>query len=161
MSERNLNSQKNAFICNFAVLGDVEEAAVKAGFPRETALQEGFKILKNASCRDFAAELRKSAADSGAVISGLRRLAFGNCRDAVVLAFAEELPPASVIESLDLFNVSEIKRDKGGGVEIKLFDRLKALEKLMELEMTCDSRDKANELIRALSPSEGGDDNGD
>lgn len=161
MSGRDLNSQKNAFICNFAVLGDVEEAAVKAGFPRETALHDGFKILKSHACRDSAAELRKSAADSGAVISGLRRLAFGNCRDAVVLAFAEELPPASVIESLDLFNVSEIKRDKGGGVEIKLFDRLKALEKLMELETTCDSRDKANELIKALSASEGGDENGD
>lgn len=161
MSERNLNSQKNAFICNFAVLGDVEEAAVKAGFPRETALQDGFKLLKSLACRNSAEELRRSAADSGAMISGLRRLAFGNCRDAVVLAFAEELPPASVIESLDLFNVSEIKRDKGGGVEIKLFDRLKAFEKLMELEMTCDSRDKANELLRALSSSEGGDGHGD
>lgn len=160
MSEKNFNSRRNAFICNFAALGDVEESAVKAGFPRETALQDGFKILKSAACGDFAAELRKSAADSGAVISGLRRLAFGNCRDAVVLAFAEELPPASVIENLDLFNVSEIKRDKGGGVEIKLFDRLKALEKLIELENVCSSRDKAGDLIRALSSSEGGDESG-
>ena len=34
------------------------------------------------------------------------------------------------IEKLDLFNVSEIKRPKGGGLEIKFFDRLKALERL-------------------------------
>ncbi len=38
---------------------------------------------------------------------------------------------------------------------------MKALEKLMELETTCDSRDKANELIKALSSPEGGDEHGD
>lgn len=31
---------------------------------------------------------------------------------------------------MDLFNISEIKRVKGGGMEIKFFDRIKALEKL-------------------------------
>ena len=52
-----------------------------------------------------------------------------------------------------LFNVSEIKRVKGGGVEVKLFDRLKALEKLFELENSFSDRDKANDLIKALSDS--------
>ncbi|MBR6531233.1 MAG: terminase small subunit, partial [Clostridia bacterium] len=33
------------------------------------------------------------------------------------------------------FNVSEIKRPKGGGIEIKFFDRIKALE---HLEAMCD-----------------------
>jgi len=37
------------------------------------------------------------------------------------------------IEKLDLFNVSDIKRPKGGGLEIKFFDRLKALERLEKL----------------------------
>ena len=75
------------------------------------------------------------------------------------MAFAEELPPSHVIEKLDLFNVSEIRRIKGGGVEIKIFDRLKALEKLYELENSLDSRDKASGLINALSLSvKGGDD---
>ena len=86
-------------------------------------------------------------------MAGLKRLAFGSCRDAVTLAFAEELPPAEIIGKLDLFNVSEIKRDKGGGVEIKLFDRLKALEKLYELEMAQDGRNTAAGLIEALSAS--------
>lgn len=34
---------------------------------------------------------------------------------------------------MDLFNISEIKRKKGGDIEIKFFDRLKALERLCEL----------------------------
>ena len=37
------------------------------------------------------------------------------------------------LSKLDLFNVAEIKRQKGGTVEIKFFDRLKALEKLAEI----------------------------
>ena len=86
-------------------------------------------------------------------VNGLKRLAFGNCSDAVYLVFADELPPSDVIQSLDLFNVSEIKRVKGGGVEVKLFDRLKALEKLFELENSFCDRDKANDLIKALSDS--------
>ncbi len=84
---------------------------------------------------------------------GLEKLAFGSCNDAVVLAFAEELPPSEIIEKLDLYNVSEIKRVKGGGVEIKFFDRLKALEKLYELENAFDNHDKASELIKALTIS--------
>jgi hypothetical protein len=37
------------------------------------------------------------------------------------------------MEGLELFNVSEIKRPKGGGIEIKFFDRMKALERLGEM----------------------------
>ena len=34
---------------------------------------------------------------------------------------------------MNLFNVAEIKRPKGGGIEIKFFDRLKPLERLAEM----------------------------
>ena len=34
------------------------------------------------------------------------------------------------LPKLKLMNVSEIKRPKGGGMEIKFFDRIKALERL-------------------------------
>lgn len=96
--------------------------------------------------------------EKATVKEGLRHLAFGSCNDAVVLAFAEELPPKSVIEKLDLFNVSEIKRVKGGGVEVKLFDRLKALEKLYEIENISANNDKASDIINALAMSaKGGD----
>ena len=35
---------------------------------------------------------------------------------------------------MDLFNISEIKRKKGGDIEIKFFDRIKALERLGDLD---------------------------
>ncbi|EWM53296.1 terminase small subunit [Ruminococcus flavefaciens] len=155
-------SKLNSFCCSYIISGSVEEAAVRAGFPRETALAGGIELLKNEECRSLIAELRELLSDSGSVAAGLKRLAFGSCTDAVYLVFADELPPAEVIEGLDLFNVSEIKRIKGGGVEIKLFDRLKALEKLFELENAYAGRDKAESLIKALGAdgeSESLDDN--
>lgn len=39
----------------------------------------------------------------------------------------------ALLPQLDLFNISEIKRQKSGAVEIKFFDRIKALEKLGEI----------------------------
>lgn len=65
------------------------------------------------------------------------RLAFGCVSDAIKLLYCEEAEKDS-IEQMDLFNISEIKRKKGGDIEIKFFDRLKALEKLQQL---CDEKD--------------------
>ncbi len=153
MPVRNPKSKKYAFCCYYVTLGDVTESAVRAGFSREEALTEGIKMLESEECRKIISRLKNTLSDSGNVPAGLKRLAFGNCSDAVYLVFADELPPPDVIERLDLFNVSEIKRVKGGGVEVKLFDRLKALEKLFELENSFSDRDKAADLIKALSDS--------
>lgn len=61
--------------------------------------------------------------------AGYYRLAFGCVSDAVRILFDDEIQPES-LESMDLFNIAEIKRQKGGAIEIKFFDRLKALERL-------------------------------
>lgn len=156
MSISAIQKKRKAFCCNYVLLGNVREAAVRAGFSSDSALEEGVACLEDPRCRELISQLRSVLSDSGGVISGLKRLAFGSCSDAVYLAFSEELPPPSVIDRLDLFNVSEIKRDKGGGVEIKLFDRQKALEKLFEYENSCSDRGNAESLIAALTkqPSE-------
>ena len=73
------------------------------------------------------------------VKSGLRRLAFGEITDAVTLLFAESEDILPEIPNLDLFNISEIKRPKGGGMEIKFFDRIKSLEKLREMDSAGDT----------------------
>ena len=153
MPEKNLKSKRDAFCCYYTLLGNAEEAALKAGFDKENALAEAVKCLKAESCRKNIASLRENLSDNGNVTAALRRLAFGSCSDAVYLVFAEELPPPDVLGRLDLFNVSEMKRVKGGGIEIKLFDRLKALEKLYELENAFSNHDKAADLIKALSDS--------
>ena len=67
------------------------------------------------------------------VKQGLYRLAFGEITDAISLLFEDEETVLEKLPTLNLFNISEIKRPKGGGMEIKFFDRIRALEKLREL----------------------------
>lgn len=85
---------------------------------------------------------------------GFRRLAFGDIQDAVKLLFETEENILSSLPSLDLFNISEIKRQKGGGMEIKFFDRIKALEKLREIT-GADERQTALSFYDALEKSVG------
>lgn len=63
---------------------------------------------------------------------GLLDIALGSVSDAVSLLFMTEEEALQRLPKLKLMNVSEIKRPKGGGTEIKFFDRLKAFEKLMQ-----------------------------
>ena len=56
----------------------------------------------------------------------LGELAFGRANDCVRLALEDE----PVLDKLDLSLLSEVKRNDKGTVEIKLIDRLQALEQL-------------------------------
>ena len=47
------------------------------------------------------------------LVEGLERLAFGNVTDAIKLLFCDELN-TRILNKLDLFHISEIKRPKGG-----------------------------------------------
>lgn len=68
------------------------------------------------------------------ILEGYRRIAFGDISDPVRLLFCEEIAPRA-LKSMDLFSISEIKRPKGGGMEIKFFDRIRALQCMQELGM--------------------------
>ena len=81
------------------------------------------------------------------VVRRLAELAFGKANDCVKLAL-EEHPK---VGRLDLSLLSEIKRNEKGTVEIKLIDRLKALEQLA-LAAGEDKRG-AEEFLRALQES--------
>lgn len=95
--------------------------------------------------------MRRKKTDMELVTEGLRQLAFGNVNDAVRLAFAEEMPTAEMLAGMNLFNVSEIKRDKGGGVEVRFFDRLKALERLYDYAHSGQNGAAAASLLSALT----------
>ncbi len=82
---------------------------------------------------------------------GLTNLAVGDVSDAVSLLFLSEEEILQKLPKLNLFNISEIKRVKGGGMEIKFFDRLKAFEKLNEL--TAANNGEGLSFYRALEKS--------
>lgn len=79
----------------------------------------------------------------------LAELAFGQPNDCVRLAL-EEVPD---LEGLDLSLLSEIKRSEKGMVEIKLIDRLKALEQLAQ--SAGEGSDAVERFLLALQQSAG------
>lgn len=147
------NSNSAELVKNFAdyciILGNPEEAAIRAGIDPRDALSEGMRLIGLPSVKKKIAG--RSPLYGAEALAGLRRLAFGRINDALMLLRedAHEL----CTDRLDLFNVSEIKRPKGGGVEIKFFDRLEALSRLAELESRTGSERSADSFFAALSKS--------
>jgi len=63
------------------------------------------------------------------VVRRLAELAFGTANDCIRLVMQEDV----CIENLDLSLLTELKRNEKGTLEIRLVDRLKALEQLAVL----------------------------
>ncbi len=126
-------SEKEKLFCAYYAQGaDARGCAARAGFsvmPQRSAA----KLLGREDIRAEISRLEKEKRSAACVERGLLRLAFGSVADAMKLMLCEDTLSAEEIEKLDLFNVSDIKRPKGGGLEIKFFDRLKALERLEKL----------------------------
>ena len=125
----------------------VEKAAAESG------LKSGFRLLGKP---DMQERLEKMRADTAGqirredAIRRLAQLAFGRANDAVQLALHPETVDP---ETLELSAVTEIKiTDKG--VEIKLADRIRALETLCGL-LESSGSGGAEELYRALEDAAG------
>ena len=127
-----LTEKEKLFCAYYADSGDARGCAARAGYslsPQRSAA----RLLAREDIRAEISRLEKEKLSALSVEKGLCRLAFGSPADAIKLMLSEETLTAQEIEKLDLFNVSDIKRPKGGGLEIKFFDRLKALERLSVL----------------------------
>lgn len=139
MNKKKLTKKELDFCRHYVRLRNPREASLRCGF---TLLPEyrGVALLSKKEIKEKIAELEKECpATSNLVSAGLQRLAFGSVSDAVRLILSVNDGCSPDIDSLDLFNVSEIKITNGKGMEIKFFDRLKALERLADL--SCDDRD--------------------
>ena len=72
--------------------------------------------------------IRSGSITRADVIRRLAELAFGDANDCVRLA----LEDGAELKKLDLSLLSEIRRNDKGTVEVRLIDRLKALEQLAQ-----------------------------
>ncbi len=137
-----LEEKEKLFCLFFSLTRDARASAAKAGYGIK-ARKVGPSMLERKDIKKEIERLDKLRnINRDEIIAGYRQLAFGNISDAVRLAYSAEKPMLGT-EKLDLFNVSEIKRPKGGGLEIKFFDRLKALE---HLEQLCSGGDEDSAL---------------
>ncbi len=146
--KKGLTEKEKLFCSYYAGFGDARGCAARAGYcisPSKSAE----RLLARADIRAEIERLEKERRSfSSQAEKGLYRLAFGSVTDALRLMLCEETMSAEEIEKLDLFNVSDIKRPKGGGIEIKFFDRLKALEKLASMG---GGENSESSFIKALS----------
>ena len=145
---KGLTDKEREFYCNYINTGNIKESAIKAGYLKSPE-KIGAKLLYK---KEISSEIEKLYEEKQKNLlyktySGYERLAFGNIADAIRLLYLED-PNSVNLENMDLFNISEIRKVKGGGVEIKFFDRLKALEKLENVSV-CNSKDE-NSFYSAL-----------
>lgn len=139
---------QNLFCSVFLRTMDPEQAAEAAG------REDGFAALALKSIRRRLEKMRGAAAGELRREDALRRLAqlaFGRANDAARLALCpREVDPGS----LDLSAVAELKVTDKGGVEVKLVDRVRALETLCALLGEAGGGG-AEELYRTLEDAAG------
>ena len=124
----------------------------------ESGLADGYAPLESRAVEKRLERMRSAAVGQLRREDALRRLAqlaFGRANDAAKLALrGAEADP----DTLDLSAVSEIRVTDKGGVEIKLVDRVRALEALLSL---LENGGGAQALYQALAAAAGPEDAGD
>ena len=76
--------------------------------------------------KELRERIRSGKVSRADVTRRLAELAFGKANDCVKLVLQDD----AVLEKLDLSLLTEVKRNDKGTVEVRLVDRLKALEQL-------------------------------
>ena len=108
-------------------------------------LKGGWKVAQKDACgKTLRSRIQSGRIRREDVTRRLAELAFGQPNDCVRLAL-EEMPD---LQTLDLSRLSEIKRNEKGMVEIKLIDRLRALEQLSQ--SAAEDPAQMEEFLRAL-----------
>lgn len=96
--------------------------------------------------RELKNRIREGKVNQEDVIRRLAELAFGRANDCVKLVLADHVP----LDKLDLSLLSEVKRNDKGTVEVRLIDRLRALEQLQLL-----AKESGNDVQAFLSALQG------
>lgn len=151
-----LTKKEKTFCVEFVCSGDISQAESASDLSGR-----GKALLCRKDICDELKRLSNIQSKSLEIIAraGLTRLATGKVSDAVRLIFLEN-PSGEKIDSLDLFNISEIRR-KGEQTEIKFFDRFKALEKLLEGSQNEESSMPFYDALIKCADSLADDNNGD
>lgn len=146
--EASLNKKEKVFCVYISNGKSPDEAALLSGFENG---KDGFLLMaKNSVVKEVERliDLRLKLSESLAA-AGFQRIAFGSITDCVRLISGVEDSSNSLkeISDMDLFMISEIKKPKDGAMEIKFYDRIKALEKLQE---SVNSTEKSLPFYEAL-----------
>ena len=151
MGQDPLEREREEVFCLYCARGyDPETAADRAGWPPQELPRRAAALLGLGRVRRRIRQLREELLAAPAIQlarAGLERLALEEVDgEALRLLDGQEVHGG-------LFHVAEVRRPKGGGVEVRFHDRLRALELLAGLP---DGRDGPAGLLEALNRSAGG-----
>ena len=146
-----MTAREEKFCCYYAMNGNAKYSATMSGYkisPEKNAVH----LLMREDIRRKVREYRNRCFDNlkSMATAGYAHLAFGNIADCVRLIYSENLDTLA-LDTMDLYMISEIKKPKDGSMEIKFFDRLKALEKLTEINQM--SEENSIPFYKALEKS--------
>lgn len=146
-----MTKREERFCCYYSSNGNVRMSAVMAGYANNPE-QEGQQLLMRNDISIKVKEYRNMRLNDLQFMAllGYERLAFGSIADCIQLLYMEK-PDVKTLEGMDLYMISEIKRPKDGAMEIKFFDRIKALEKLSEAQQN--SAENSLPFYKALENS--------
>ncbi len=102
----------------------------------------------NRKDRELKRRIREGSVSREDVVRRLAELAFGRANDCVKLVLDDN----ASLDKLDLSLLSEVKRNDKGTVEVRLIDRLRALEQLQLL--AAESGRDVEAFLRALQGEE-------
>ncbi len=146
--KKTLTPREKLFCVYYAHSGDAKKSAIYAGY-KKNHRQKADRLLVKKEIQNEIADVSKTLfADINQIVkTGYHRLAFSDISDAIRLLYMDSVS-AETLSSMDLFMVQEIKKPKDGAMEIKFFDRLKALESLSK---SCGTKEESSGLFDAFN----------
>ena len=144
-----LSRTEKLFCRCYAELGSISEAAEAAGICGDGAYETASEILEKPQARRLIRSQRSYIRGNGIddLRAALRRIAFGSANDAAELVLSEE---NQNVRGADMFCVRELKKVKGGGVELKTESRIDAIKLLYEIECAEQGRRRSDSFLSAL-----------
>jgi len=138
MPDNDLTPRQRAFVAEYLTDLNATQAAIRAGYSPQTAEQQGARLLKNVKVAsavqaELAKRSERTRLKADAVIEELRWIAFANISDyvawnheKVIFLNSQKMAPEA------LSAVAQVSYDRNGGVQVKLHDKIAALDKLMK-----------------------------
>jgi phage terminase small subunit len=159
---RNDHERRELFCREYVKDFNKTQAAIRAGYSKKTADRQGSRLLKNAGLRKRVDELKKKAVEKteitlNRVIEELARIGFSNVgnyltfgKDGVELYESESLSKETLACIAEVSSGSTIRKRKG--IKLKLHDKAKALNALLQYYTDFPSEGDKTKTIRSLLP---------
>lgn len=109
-------------------------AAIKAGYAPSKAEKIAQQLLNKREINSFMQHLQledEKKQTFQTAITCLKKLIKSKINDSVILANKLEIISDDEIKNLNLLQISELKKLKDGAIELKFFDKIKAIEMLL------------------------------